>query len=263
MSARILIVEDEVLVAREIESHLNGMGYTVVGIAIAPKTVIQQVATTLPDLVLMDINLPGSEDGVTLAGDIRDRFHIPVVYVTAYTDSATLDRVKATDPYGYILKPFSAPALRVAVELALSRQQTHQEQITPASSQPASVEFSPEGLPPNKLQAVLLYIEDNLNQPLSLEVLAQVVGMSSYYFARLFKQSTGRSVHQYIIHQRIERAKQLLRGEALPTDQNIVASPVKKSIAEIARECGFANPSHLALHFKRIVGVTPKQFQRF
>lgn len=103
------------------------------------------------------------------------------------------------------------------------------------------------GLPKSQLKQVIDYISEHLNQDLGLAELAELVHMSSYYFARLFKQSTGLSPHQYVIHCRVERAKQLLlKGEL--------------TIAEVAYSVGFAHQSHLNHHFKRLVGVTPKVF---
>lgn len=256
--ARILIVEDEILVAREIESHLGAMGYSVVGIEIAADGVLAQVAEALPDLVLMDINLSGTQDGIALAGEIRDRFQIPIVYITAYADPATLERAKPTHPFGYVLKPFTETDLRVTIELALFRlhseatQQSKPRSPETSDSAPVSLHkhMQPDGLPASKLRKVLDYVDNHLNQELSLETMASDVGLTTYYFARLFKQSTGKSFHQYVIYQRVENAKQLLQQSEL-------------AIAQIAAECGFANPSHLAFHFKRIVGVTPKKFRFF
>ncbi|MEH2087459.1 MAG: helix-turn-helix domain-containing protein [Nostoc sp.] len=249
-TARILIVEDEILVAREIESHLHKMGYEVVGIAVTANTVVQQVSESMPDLVLMDINLQGNQDGIRMADEIGDRFQIPVIYITAYSDDSTLQRAKLTNPFGYVLKPFTQQDLRVAIELAMFRRQGGRDEPSATPTDTFPLTSGVGGLPPNKLQTILCYIQDNLNQELSLEKLANEVGMTTDYFARLFKLSTGKSVHQYVIGQRVEQAKQLLRESDL-------------TIAEIAIECGFANPSHLALHFKRIVGVAPKQFRYF
>jgi len=256
-NARILVVEDEILVARELQSYLQRLEYEVVGIAVRASTVMQQVTETIPDLVLMDINLQGNQDGIELAGEIRDRFQIPVVYITAYSDDRTLERAKQTNPFGYVVKPFRSSDLRVAVELALFRRQAEgNESLRSALADPGesfSESFSESqlsGLPPSKLRTVLAYIPANLTQDLSQETLAHEIGMTPDYFARLFKRSVGVTVRQYVIQQRVEQAKQLLRQSDL-------------SIAEIAIECGFANPSHLALHFKRMVGMSPKQFRRF
>lgn len=103
------------------------------------------------------------------------------------------------------------------------------------------------GLPKRVLQKVTDYIHDHLDQDLTLETLAAIAHMSSSYFSRLFKQSTGLSPHQYVIQCRIDRGKQLLREGKL-------------SIAEIAYSLGFTHQSHFSHHFKRLVGYSPKAF---
>lgn len=101
------------------------------------------------------------------------------------------------------------------------------------------------GLPQQQLKKAIDYIQDNLAQEISLDAIALYLGISRYYFCRLFKQSTGLSPHQYVIQQRVERAKQLLLQG-------------KMNIADIAQVCGFTHQSHLNRHFKRLTGVTPK-----
>ncbi|MDF5714648.1 MAG: AraC family transcriptional regulator [Rhizonema sp. NSF051] len=103
------------------------------------------------------------------------------------------------------------------------------------------------GLPNYKLRLAITYIHDHLEQNLSLSAIAAEVSMSQYHFSRLFKQSMGTSVHQYVIQCRVDCAKQLLLRRHL-------------SITEVAFQVGFSNSSHLTHHFKRIVGVTPKIF---
>lgn len=125
---KVLIVEDEILVAREIEGCLQELGYRVVGIAADAEVALQQIAEAQPDLVLIDIVIQGEEDGVTLAGQVRDRYKIPIIYLTAYVDDQTLSRAKLTRPLGYILKPFNKNDLRVAIEIALARHQIELEE---------------------------------------------------------------------------------------------------------------------------------------
>ncbi|HEY9669784.1 MAG TPA: ATP-binding protein [Coleofasciculaceae cyanobacterium] len=119
MKARILIVEDESIVAFNIQHRLEGIGYTVVAVVSSGEAAIQSVSETHPDLVLMDIKLKGEVDGIVAAEQIRRQFQVPVVYLTAYTDEETLNRAKVTEPYGYILKPFEARDLGTTIEMAL------------------------------------------------------------------------------------------------------------------------------------------------
>jgi hypothetical protein len=125
--AKILIVEDESIVALNIQTRLEGLGYTVTAISPSGEGALQMVAQNCPDLVLMDIKLKGSIDGIEAAAQIRSHFQIPVVYLTAYTDEETLNRAKLTEPYGYILKPFEARDLCTTIEVALYNHQMEQQ----------------------------------------------------------------------------------------------------------------------------------------
>ncbi len=125
--AKILIVEDESIVAFNIQNRLKGLGYAVVAVSPSGEAAIQLAAQHHPDLVLMDIRLKGSIDGIEAAAQIRSRFQIPVVYLTAYTDEETLNRAKLTQPYGYILKPFESRDLCTTIEVALYNYQMEQQ----------------------------------------------------------------------------------------------------------------------------------------
>ena len=116
---RILIVEDEAIVARDIQVQLKGLGYEPVGNAKRGEDAITLVEELLPDLVLMDIQLAGNMNGVEAAGEIRRRFAVPVVFLTAFAEDATLDRAKVAEPYGYVLKPYAERELRIVLEMAL------------------------------------------------------------------------------------------------------------------------------------------------
>jgi len=116
---QILIVEDDGIIAKDIQNTLEGLGYAVAAITSNAEGAIEKAAETQPDLVLMDIMLEGDMDGVEAAEQIRDRFGIPVVYLTAHADEKTLHRAKTTGPYGYILKPFNEMELHTNIEIAL------------------------------------------------------------------------------------------------------------------------------------------------
>ena len=117
--AQILVVEDEGIIAQDIQNTLKKLGYAVPAIAYSGKEGIEKAQEIQPDLVLMDIVLGGGIDGIEAAEQIRRRFHIPVVYLTAYADEKTLQRAKMTEPFGYILKPFEEKELYITIEMAL------------------------------------------------------------------------------------------------------------------------------------------------
>jgi two-component system, response regulator PdtaR len=119
--AAIFIVEDEAIVANDIQDSLRQLGYTVTGMAKSGALALEKIGQAPPDLVLMDIHIAGPSDGIDTAGRIREQFHIPVVYLTAHADNELLERAKATEPYGYVIKPFNNQDLQSAVEVALAR----------------------------------------------------------------------------------------------------------------------------------------------
>jgi signal transduction histidine kinase len=124
---KILVVEDEAIIAEDIAYHLEKMGYAVVDIVATGEDAIEVATTTQPDLVLMDIMLQGEMDGIEAAQQIRTGLSIPVVYLTANADENTLQRAKITGPFGYIIKPFKEKELRATIEIALSRHQAELE----------------------------------------------------------------------------------------------------------------------------------------
>jgi PAS domain S-box-containing protein len=119
--AKILVVEDENIVALDIERGLKRLGYEVSAVVSNGKDAIQEVKTKHIDLILMDIQIQGSMDGIQTADEIRKLFNIPVIFLTAYADEATLHRAKIAEPYGYLLKPFEETELHTAIEVVLQK----------------------------------------------------------------------------------------------------------------------------------------------
>jgi two-component system NtrC family sensor kinase len=118
---RILVVEDQGIVALDIQGRLMSLGYDVPAIASLGDEAIRQAETLRADLVLMDVRLEGESDGIMAAEQIRDRLDIPVVFLTAYSDDATLQRAKIAESFGYLVKPFKEEDLRATIEIALHK----------------------------------------------------------------------------------------------------------------------------------------------
>lgn len=135
MSERsILIVEDDLLVARSIEVNLKRLGYAVLPPVDSAAAALAAIATAPPDLILMDIRLQGAVDGIEIAQQIRAVANIPIIYTTAYADEQVIGRAKVTEPYGYLVKPFGIRELSSIIEIAfykhqMERQLTHLNQV--------------------------------------------------------------------------------------------------------------------------------------
>lgn len=123
----ILIVEDESIVAKDIQQSLKKLGYEVLGICSTGEDAILKAEQTKPNLILMDIMLKGEMSGIEAADAIRQRFNLPVIFLTAYADSSTLSKAKVTEPYGYIIKPFKEIDLQTNVEIALYKHEKASE----------------------------------------------------------------------------------------------------------------------------------------
>jgi signal transduction histidine kinase len=125
-SAKILVVEDEHLVALDIQLRLERMGHFPI-VVYSGEDAIEQAAETDFDLVLMDIKLKGELDGIDAARRLRAAHDLPIIYLTAYADNHTIDRARVTEPYGYVLKPFQERELKAAIEMALQRHGTDKQ----------------------------------------------------------------------------------------------------------------------------------------
>ncbi len=119
----IFIVEDESIVAKDIQNSLTKLGYNVIGFANNGNDAIERITELVPDLVLMDIMIKGNLTGIDVSEKIKERMNIPVIFLTAYADEATLSRAKITEPYGYILKPFKEIDLHSTIEMAIYKHQ--------------------------------------------------------------------------------------------------------------------------------------------
>jgi two-component system, response regulator PdtaR len=121
VSSKILIVEDEIIIAIDLKIRLENLGYYVPGIAVNGRDAIKKTAEKNPDIVLMDILLDGETDGIEVAQRIHNQYNIPIIYLTGSQNNSTLERAKTTEPYGYINKPFDNIEIDNAIQLAVSK----------------------------------------------------------------------------------------------------------------------------------------------
>ena len=143
---QILIVEDERIIAADIEQFLKKRGYSVVGIASTGEKALELVALHQPDLILMDVILKGDMNGIATVQRIREHYDIPIIWLTAYSDDSTIQQIKLTQPHGYILKPINQSELFSTVEIALYRHQMDRKLKESESRYRILVETMNEGL---------------------------------------------------------------------------------------------------------------------
>lgn len=125
-NAQILIVENEGIIAADLAQRLQSNGCTVLAVVASGAEAIQKAVELCPDLVLMDIRLRGAMDGIEAAARIHAQVNIPIIYLTAHADQATLERAKVTEPFGYLLKPFEDRELQITIEMALYKHRMEQ-----------------------------------------------------------------------------------------------------------------------------------------
>lgn len=116
---RILIVEDEVIIAEDLKDALSAMGYEVCGICYDSESALDQLYRLRPDMVLLDINIRGTKDGIAVARIIKDSYHIPFIFLSSLSDRHTLERARVTRPRGYLVKPFRDQDLMTTIEMAI------------------------------------------------------------------------------------------------------------------------------------------------
>jgi CheY-like chemotaxis protein len=121
VGTKVMIVEDEAVVALHLRQELTKLGYFVAGVATAGEQALKMVEEVFPDVILMDIHIQGEMDGIETARRIPRYLHIPVIYLTAYSEDSTLKRAGDTYPYGYLIKPFLDRELHASIKMALER----------------------------------------------------------------------------------------------------------------------------------------------
>ena len=131
---RVLIVEDEPIIAENISIYLNNNDFTVSGIAYDDQEAKEQLATNTPDAVILDINLDSEQDGIAIAKLINSNYQLPFLFLTSYSDKETLQKAKLVEPNGYIVKPFNEQTLLATLEIAISNHANRQNRQVPELS---------------------------------------------------------------------------------------------------------------------------------
>jgi AraC-like DNA-binding protein len=241
---RVGIVEDEMVIVEDMRDMLAALGHRVSFIAISSEEAKKELAFLYTDIVLLDIQLKGTESGIDLAKYIRHHYALPYIYVTSNADSKTVEEAKKTYPYGFIVKPFDEKDLFAGIEVAMMN--FGREYGTPV----VPVEDVDE-LPPSQHEAMLTRAFAFISQAiesgndLGVEQLAEHLGMSARTLNRKLAAS-GMNANELIRNYRLTKSKPLLLKGF--------------SVQEVAFRVGFESQQYFAQCFKEVYKVTPTDF---
>ena len=191
---RVLVVEDEIVVSEDLRQRLISLGFDVVGTADTAAEALTVAAATLPDVALMDIMLHGQPEGISAAEHLRSKLDIPVIYVTAHSDSATLQKAKVTDPAGYIVKPFEDAQLRVAIEIAPLRHEMEHKARRVANWMTATLTSIGDAVIATNIHAQILLLNPAA-EALTGWSQEEATGKPSSEVLRLFNRKTQQPLH--------------------------------------------------------------------
>lgn len=246
MKSRIMIVEDDLPLKLELMNILQKHNYDVIYKYEEIKDIIDAIEVVKPDLVLLDINLYGKNDGFQIAKYLNEHTKIPFIYITNYSDSSTLRRIQTTRPMGYLSKPFKETDVINNVAVAI-----YNSHISVNPDKEKSVldktEYA-DTYSPN-IKHVLDYIDNHLNAVIETSKLVEISGWSQYHFIRKFNDEVGLTPRQYIIEKKLEEVKKLLINTDL-------------SVQDIAIDLGFNSTSSLSQVFKKRYHKTPLKYRK-
>lgn len=247
MRARLLIVEDEGIVALNIQRRLEGLGYNVVANVASGEEAITAAEETCPNLVLMDIKLEGNVDGIEAAAQIRRRFQIPIVYLTAYTNEETLNRAKLTEPYGYILKPFEARDLATTIEVALYKYQMEQQLREREEWLATTLKSIGDAVITTDSQGLITYMNP-VAEALTRWRLEEVIGNDLTHVFRTINEKTRAIVESPVIQALQHETIVGIENNTLLITKDGTEIPINDSAAPIKNELGKIMGAVLVFH---------------
>ncbi len=242
-SPYILIVEDDFLIAKDISIILEKEGYrTTIGCSTV-EDAISKIIEIEYKLVLIDINLGQSSDGILLGNYLLKRDVIPFIYITSNSDNVTLERIKDTRPHGIIIKPFKAIDIKSTVSIVLSNFNHKYIDVFRNDDEQKVDEV------PFILKNVIQYINDHITEKIETQQLTEMTKWSHHHFIRIFKKYINQTPYQYILKKKIEKAKVIIFESDI-------------SLSNIAIELGFSSYSNFCNAFKKETGKSPEMFRK-
>jgi AraC-like DNA-binding protein len=239
---KILIIGSELLLSQNIQSILENEGYEVVVNLIITDSILQQIETVKPQLVLIDNDIKGKINSTEIGKYLLNADLIPFMYISSAADNITLEQIKVTRPYGFLVKPVRRTELNALVKIILyNYSHKHLDLLKTDKKVIEDV--------PYRIRHVINYINENIYEKIDIEQLASLTKWKKHHFIRIFSSIIGNTPYQYILFHKMEIAKALLEE----TDQ---------PINEIAFDLGFVNYSNFGHVFKKICHTSPENYRK-
>ena len=239
--AKILIVEDQILIAKDIKELLLSNGYRVTEVARSVDDAIMALNKNTPDLILVDIQLIGHKTGVDLANLLIDKNNIPFIFLTSVTDKTLLNLMENSRPMGFVSKPFRDIDLLTSIAIALKNFNYKKVDFHCFTEQ----DFSSV---PFKIRKTVQYIDDNISKNITVDDLANLIGYEKNYYIKVFKKYFDDTPYQFILKRKIEKSM-------------IMLSETKESLIEISEKLGFPNYNSFWEKFKNLNNMSPQKFR--
>lgn len=238
---KILVVEPDALQAAEIKTLLSEDFEVYINI-VNYHQAIEAIKKSQPDLVLINVNIDGSKDGIELGKSILSNNHLPFIYISSHINAVTMERLKNTRPYGFLSLPLKKLDVQIQAHLAINN--FYFRKLDQLRCEKDILEEAPL-----VLKKIISYINENLNDKIEIDELAKLTRWKKHHFIRIFSKQIGLTPYQYILKQKIEMAKALIAD----TDQ---------PLNEIAFDLGFNNYGNFGLIFKKFCDSTPEKYRK-
>jgi AraC-like DNA-binding protein/ActR/RegA family two-component response regulator len=240
-SHKILVVEDQTIIALDIKYILESEGYEVDTDYQSVDHVLDKIENDPPDLVLIDINLGEKRSGIDIGNHLLKKDNLPFIYITSNSDKITLEKVKSTRPYGFIVKPYKKEDLISTVYLVMNNFQYRKVDLLRNSE-------TDKRDVPIQLKQTLDYIDQHVTQKIDVAQLAGLTRWDSAHYSRVFKQYMGLTPYQYILKKKIEASI-------------AVIETTNEQLQYIADDFGFSSYSNFCNAFKKITNSSPEHYR--
>jgi CheY-like chemotaxis protein len=241
MKKRILVIEDEPFIAVDIQQLLVGEGYDVQINFQDVANALQLIEDWQPHLVLLDIQLNEEKTGIDIGEYLQQQNRIPFIYITSYSDKLTLEKVKNSRPYGFIIKPYKAADILSTVYLVINNYQYRKIDVLREKELPTNDI-------PMQLKVVIHYVMNQLDKKIEVAELAAMTRWDVDHFTRIFKQYLALTPYQFILKAKIEAAA-------------VIIAQTEEPLRGVAIDFGFSSYSNFYNAFKKVIGETPENIR--